>query len=156
MEKDIGSLGPVSGHTYDTIYNLLFTTKRAIAMILQHPLDRPEKITMAALFIGDRPTQRNNRIEKLKLEEERIQHYKEKTFDEMVSDNRFNFEITYDHISGIELTRGLFQSRLIFHTSGREANMRQKIKFTFSKKQLPEAERILHKVLPSKINTPPN
>ena len=124
-------------------------------MILQHPLDRPEKVSMAALFIGDRPTQRNKRIEKLKLEEERIQHYKEQTFDELVSDNRFNFEINYTDVGRVDLNRGLFRSRLVFHLPGAQKGQ-QKILFTFSKKQFPEAREILHQAFPAKINVSPN
>jgi len=122
-------------------------------MILEHPLDIPKKPNAAVLFLGDGHTRRGERLERKKLIEERLSLYEEQTFDELVSDHGFNFEIPYNKIDRIELTRGLFGARLIFHIPEKLSGQ-SKVLFTFTKKQFPEARRILDQVLPSKINIP--
>ena len=153
MEKDIGTLTRVCGHTFDIIYNFLFTTDRVIALIIRHPLDVPDTFNATTLLIGERLSRRSERSERLKVEEDRLRLYKEQTFNELVSNHRFNFEIPYAQVESVKLTRGLFQSRLIFFIS-RESRGNRKIPFTFPKKQFPEAERILKQVLSSKIHSP--
>jgi hypothetical protein len=153
MEKDIGTLTRVCGHTFDIIYNLLFTTDRVIALIVQHPLDIPNTFNATALLFGDRLSRRSERSERLKIEEDRLHLYEEQTFDELVSNHRFNFEISYTQVESVILTRGLFRSRLIFHVL-RESHGNRKIPFAFSRKQFPEAEHILTQVLSSKIHLP--
>jgi hypothetical protein len=153
MEKDIGSLKKVSGHTFDTIYNLLFTTERAIALIIEHPLDIPRKPGAAGLLLGEGYTRRGERSEKRKIMEDRLILYEEQTFDELVSNNDFNFEIPYNKVDRVELTRGLFAARLKFHIP-EKLRGESKFIFTLTKKQVPEARRLLDQVLPSKVYTP--
>jgi len=152
MEKDIGCLKRLSGHTYDTVYNLLFTTERAIAMIIEHPLDIPKNPGALGMFLGDGFTKRGERSEKYKIMEERIRLYEEQTFDELVSAHDYNFEIPYNKVERVELTRRLFGARLIFHVT-EKLHGESKILFNFDKKQFSEASRIIDQVLPSKINT---
>jgi hypothetical protein len=45
MEKIIGSLVGVNGHTFDIVYDLFFTTERVIAVIIRHPADNPRQFT---------------------------------------------------------------------------------------------------------------
>lgn len=149
MEKDIGSLKSLSGHTYDIVYNLLFTTERAIAMIIRHPLDVPDKSDIMTLFFGDRSAKRSERSERMKVAEDRLRLYEEQTYDELVSEHHFNFEIPYNKVARVELTRELFRARLIFHIPG-GLNGKSKIIFTLSKKQFPEARRIVDLAFPSK------
>ncbi len=150
MEKSVGSLERVCGHTYDTIYDLVFTTERIIAVIIRHPLDASFQFGAASFYFGTRPMSKRSRLERIKVAEDRRRLYKEETFDELVAGHRFNFEIPYNKIRSVEVNRGLFRSRLIFHIST-PSNTAHKIKFTLAKKSVPDAWRLLDQVLPSKI-----
>lgn len=85
--------------------------------------------------------------------EDRLHLYEKQTFDELVSDHGFNFEIPYNSVDRVELTRGLFGARLIFHIPEKLSG-ESKIMFTLTKKQFPEARLILDQVLPSKLKAP--
>ena len=52
MERRIGFLERVSGHTYDTIYDLLFTTERVITLMVQHPTEVPHQFGITELLFG--------------------------------------------------------------------------------------------------------
>jgi hypothetical protein len=60
-----------------------------------------------------------------------------------------NFEIPYREVTSVEIRRGLFQSQLRFDAS--KLSARQIIRFTLSKGQIPDAQRLLELVLASKI-----
>jgi len=150
MENNIGSLEWVSGHTYDTIYDLVFTTERIIAVIIQHPNDNIFKFGVAGMLLGGKLAGGNDRPRKMKIAEDRRREYKEKTFDELVGSHRFNFEIPYRTVTSVELSRGLFKSRLKFRIS-RPSIPKHKIQFTLAKNQLPKARELLEQVLPSKL-----
>jgi hypothetical protein len=150
MEESIGSLERVSGHTYDTIYDLVFTTERIIAVIIRHPLDKSYQFGVAAFYFGVRPNSKHSRLERMKIAEHRRRLYKEEAFDELVAGHRFNFEIPYSKVRSVEVTRGLFRSRLKFSIST-PSNVEHKIQFTLPKKNTPEVQRLLDQVLPSKI-----
>jgi hypothetical protein len=150
MEKKIGSLEHVSGHTYDTIYDLLFTTERIIAVIIRHPNDSIHRIGLTGLLLGERLAGGNNRFQRLKVAEERRRGYQEKSFDEIVKSHRFNLEIRYDKVTSVEITRGIFKSRLRFRISLPSISERA-IQFTLSKNQVPTARNLLDLALPSKL-----
>jgi hypothetical protein len=150
MEKSVGFLERVSGHTYDTIYDLLFTTERVIAIIVQHPMDVPFKFGITELFFGGQLTKQRERLNRMRFAEERLRTYKGKTFDELLAIHRFNFEIPYTKITSVEVTRGLFHSRLKFHITGPSISGRT-IHFTLGKNQIQDARNLLNLVLPLKI-----
>jgi hypothetical protein len=147
MEKSIGFLEGVSGHTYDTIYDLLFTSERVIAIIIQHPTDVPYKLGVMELFLGGQMGKHSERPERRRVAEERRRIYKEKSIDELVASHRFNFEIRYSTVTSVELTRGLFHSHLKFHTSA-PSIARHTIRFTLTKDQVPKARHLIDLVLP--------
>lgn len=150
MEEKIGSIKRVSGHTFDTVYDLLFTTERIIAVIVQHPLDVPFKMGATELFFTGKRTKRADLSRRMKIAEDRLRLYQEKTFDELLIDHRFNFEIPYLKVKDVELHRGLFRSRLRFRFLV-PSEVLKKIQFTFPKKQFKEARDLLDQVLSSKI-----
>ena len=132
MEQRIGSIERVSGHTFDTIYDLLLTTKRVIAVIIHHPLDVPFQIgTTEAFFTGKR-RKRSDRSERMKIAEDRLRLYREKTLDELVTDHRFNFEIPYVLVRDVDLHKGLFRSSIRFRVSTPAGGLK-KIRFTFAR-----------------------
>jgi hypothetical protein len=150
MEKSVGFLEDVRGHTYDTIYDLLFTTERVIAVVIQHPTDMPFKFGVMELFLGGQLTKKSERPERMRVAEERRRACKEKTYDELLASHRFNFEIPYGRVTSVEVIRGIFQSRLKFHISG-PSIVERTIHFTLAKNKVPSARHLLDLVLPSKI-----
>lgn len=151
MERSIGFLERVSGHTFDTIYDLLFTTERVIALMVQHPTEVPNPFGITELLFGGLLAGKRERfVNKKKSDEERLSGYKGKTFDELLAGHRFNFEIPYSMVTTVEITRGLFQTRLKFHIDSPSTAGRA-VPFTLAKDQVPEAQNLLNLALPSKV-----
>jgi hypothetical protein len=150
MEDRIGLIEQVRGHTYDTIYDLLFTTERVIAVIIQHPTDVPYKPGVMDLFFGGQMAKQRELPERRRLAKERRLAYKEKPFDELVTSHRSNFEIRYSTVTSIEVTRGFFHSHLKFHISGPSAAGRT-FHFTLAGVQVPNARHLIDLVLPLKV-----
>lgn len=151
MEKVIGSLKQVSWHTYDTIYELIFTTERVIAFLIQSPSDTPSRIgILEYFFLGSWRSRYSERLAKKRMAEERNRILKEMPLDELVKSNRLNFEIPYNEVSSVEVSHGLFQSSLKFRVSA-PSTADYSIKFTLSKRQVPDAQYLLNMVLPTKI-----
>jgi hypothetical protein len=150
MEKMIDVLERLSGHTYDTIYDLVFTNERVIAVIVQHPSDEIHKIGLKGLLIGGHLAKGRTRPPGKAIAEERRREYEEKTFDELMASHRFNFEICYNNVSWVEITRRFFKSHLKFRVS-RPSIRDLTIHFTLNKNQDTNARRLLGLVLPSKL-----
>jgi hypothetical protein len=146
VEKIIGSLVNVSGHTFDMVYDLFFTTERVIAVIIQHPADSPQSKSMwYYMFVGTFWTSGREQIKRQRTAREKRRNLQSMTPDELVSANRRNFAIPYSEITSVEVTRRFFQRQLRFHLSG--SSDRERIaRFNLSKKQVPEAERLLRKI----------
>jgi hypothetical protein len=149
MEKSIGFLERVSGHTYDTIYDLLFTTERVIALIVQHPTEVPYKFGVTELLLGGILTRQRERFDRKKSAAERLHTDQEKTFDELLAGHRFNFEILYSMVTTIEVTRGLFQTRLKIQLNSPSTTGRT-VRFTLAKDQGPKALNLINLALPLK------
>ena len=150
MENKIGSLEHVIGHTYDTVYDLLFTTERVIAVVIRHPNDTIHNLGLTGLLLGEGLSGRNSRLQRVKIAGERRRDYQEKAFDEIVRSHRFNFEIPYSAVTSVEITRGFLKSRLIFSIS-RPPIHEHTVHFTLTKGQLPNARNLLDSAVPSKI-----
>jgi hypothetical protein len=150
MEKSIGFLEGVSGHTYDIIYDLLFTTERLIALNIQHPSEVPYNFGVKELLFGGLVTKQRERFDKKESAEERLRAYEEKAFDELSAGQRFNFEIPYDLITSAEVARGLFQTRLKFQINNQSLTG-PTLQFTLAKGQVPEAQKLLKLALPLKL-----
>jgi hypothetical protein len=144
MEKVIGSLVNVSGHTFDMRYDLFFTTERLIAVIIQHPLDRPlgAKSFWKSALLGDVLSGQGGKLEQIKTSQKRRRSLEGMTPDELVSTNPRNFAIPYGEIASAEVTRRLLQWQLRFHLSG-PSDKKGIVRFNLSKKQAAEAERLL-------------
>jgi hypothetical protein len=150
MEERIGLIEHVSGHTYDTIYDLLFTTERVIAVLIQHPTDVPYKTNVMDLFIGGQLSKQRELPERRKLAEERRRACKEKPLDELVATHRLNFEIRYSSIMSVEVRRGFFRSHLKFHVT-RPSAEEHTFHFALHGSQVPSVRHLIEKVLPLKV-----
>jgi hypothetical protein len=152
MEKVIGSLDGVSGHTFDLQYDIFFTTERIIAVIIQHPADIPSQFTPVwkTMFIGSGWETRKEQREREKITQARRRSSQNLTPDDLFTTHSGNIQILYSEITSVEITRRLFQSQLRFYVFT-PPTTRQIIHFNLSKKQIPEARRLLELVLLSKI-----
>jgi hypothetical protein len=150
-ERVIGSLVGVSGHTFDILYDLLFTTERVIAVIIQHPTDIPYKpmSIWQAAFLGSGGAIRREQLERKRIAQERRHALQERALDELVAIHPLNFEIRYSEVTSVEIMRRLFQSQLRFYVS-RPSTAEQIIRFTLPQKQISEAQRLLELVLSSR------
>ena len=151
MEKVIGSLAEVTGHTFDIVYDLFFTTERVIAFSIRHPADIPYQFRSMwqTVFIGNSLAMRQEQLDREKIARERRRAAQSLTPDELIKAHSRNFEIRYNQITSVEVRRRLFQLQLRFGVSGSSPKW-QITRFNLSKKHVPEARRLLEKVLPSK------
>lgn len=150
MEKIVGSLAGVSYHTFDTLYDLVFTTERVIAVIIQHPNDIPYHPSLKGFFFGGMPAKRAEQSERAKIAQARRRNLQEKPINELMAMHPLNFEIRYKEIASVETKHGLFMSQLRFNSSNLSTT-RQKIHFILAKEQISDAQRLLESVLASKI-----
>ena len=152
MEKIVGSLVEISYHTFDNVYDLLFTTERVIACNIQHPGDTSYRFTsmLKDAFLGRMLTKRMEQSERAKTIQARRHSLQEKPINELVALHPSNFEIRYREVTSVEITRGLLQSQLRFEVP-KLPPTRQIISFTLSKEQIPDAQRLLELVLAPKI-----
>jgi hypothetical protein len=139
----------VSGHTFDTVYDLVFTTERVIALIVEHPGDVPHRFGMTEMLIGGQMGKRGERVERKRIAEERRRLYEEKGLDELAGLNRLNFEIYCREIVSIEVGRGLLQSSLKFYLSG-PTNPGRTIRFRLGRGQVKEAQELVDRTLSPK------
>ena len=145
MERKIALLRHVSGHTYDTVYDLIFTTERMLALIVWHPGDAPVRFGMMEMFIGGQLSKVGERTAKAGLIEERRRLHEEKRLDEVIGLHRLNFEIPYQSIASVEAKRGLFRSFLEFRIRGASGAERT-IRFTLARAQHGEAQAVAREV----------
>jgi hypothetical protein len=150
MEQIVGSLFGVSYHTFDTLYDLLFTTERVIACIVQHPNDFRYRLTLKEFFIGHILAKRTEQFKRTEIAQERRHRLQAKPISELVTLHPSNFEIRYGEVTSVEITRGLFQPQLKLDTS-KLPTTKQIIRFTIPKSQITEAQRLLKLVLASKV-----
>ncbi|HUJ69058.1 MAG TPA: hypothetical protein VLW86_06020 [Syntrophorhabdales bacterium] len=146
MEKKIAFLRHVSGHTYDTVYDLVFTTERMLALIVWHPGDVRFKFGMMDMFIGGQFARRNERAARVGLMEERRTLHEEKRLDEVIGLHRLNFEVPYRSVASVEVKRGLFRSYLEFRVIGASKTERT-VRFTLTKGQAGDAQAIVAEVM---------
>jgi hypothetical protein len=144
MEKIIGSLVGVNGHTFDIVYDLFFTTERVIAVIIRHPADNPRQFTSVwqTVFLGGAWKAPRENLKQERTAQEKRRSLQSLTPDELVNAHPRNFEIRYSEIASVEIRRRLFQSQLWFHLSG-PTTAGQITRFNLPKKQVAEAQRLL-------------
>jgi len=142
MERLIGFLGDVSGHTFDIIYDLLFTDQRVMVLLIQHPSDKAYSFGFKELLLGGALTAKAEKFIRKPSPEERQAAYQEKTLEELLAGHRFNFEIPYRMVGKAEVHQGLWQRRLKFFSDDPSLAGRT-LHFNLSKDQVPEARKLI-------------
>ena len=152
MEKVIGSLVEVSGHTFDIVYDLFFTTERVIAFSIRHPADTPYQFRplWQTVFTGSSWALRKEQLDRERMAREKRHTSQSLTPDELVNAHSRNFAIRYSEITSVEIKRQFFQSQLRFCISG-SSPRGQITRFNLSRKQASKAQNLLEQVLFSKL-----
>ena len=148
MEERIGFLRRVSGHTFDTVYDLVFTTERVIALIVEHPGDVPRKFGMTEMLVGGQLGKQAERVQRKQIAEERRRLHEERSLDELAGLHPLSFEIHYRQIASIDVKRGLLQSSLTFRLGGPDGPGRP-IRFRLRRGQAEEARKLADLTLKS-------
>ncbi len=151
MERIVGALQEVSGHTYEIKYDLYFTDERIIGVLTKAPNEAAEiraSTVWQNLILGNSFSKRRERSESLRLAEERRNKRKTMTPSQLAACDQSNFEISYDSVSRVDIKSGLLETRLKITPADPARNT---VNFGLSKQQAAELRPLLEKVLPSKF-----
>jgi hypothetical protein len=148
-EQHIGTLQRVSGHTFDTVYDIVFTTKRVMALIVEHPGDLPQRLGMVEMLIGGGFGRPGERLRRKQIAEERRRLYRERNLDELVLLDRLNFEIPCDRIASVDIKRRLFRTSLTFRLTAAGRTIR----FRLKRAQADEARDLAGRIGPHVISS---
>jgi len=148
-EEIIEILPAVSQHTYDTLYDLIFTSERLVAVIIQHPNDVPTARSLYSIYGDSWFGRRKEMKERDQLARERHQQEKDLDPDGLLAASPLNFEIPYSGICAVEICSGFWERKLRFYLSAPPTkNCRE---FFLKKVQVALAEALLEKVLKDKM-----
>lgn len=152
MEKVLATLGSVSGHTFDTRYNLYFTTERMIAVIIQHPSDVPlQPASMWQItFFGSGFSKRRERLDRMKISQDRYESLQGLTPNELMATHPMNIQIHYSTIMSFQIKKHLFQQKLRFNIS-HPSGLEKIIDFALPRKKISEARQIMETILATNV-----
>jgi len=151
QEEILGSIKEVSGHTYDIIYDLLFTGNRIVAVLIQSPADALYVPSWFNLYVSSWGAKRE---EQRKLEEAaatRRRKLRNMSPDELIAKDPNNFEIRYENVVSVELKRMFLSSRYCLRFKVNMGGIRVR-DFTLQKEQVSGARELLLKILPQKYS----
>lgn len=147
LENNIGILHEVSGFTYDTLYDLIFTSERVVAIQIQSPSDVLLSDSWWSMMFTGWLSKRNEQIQRQKIIKERHGQSQTLTLDDLLLKNNDNLEIHYSELASIEMKRRLFQYQLSFNYKGISKNKSRRM-FIIPKNQIPELNNIFGKNRP--------
>ncbi len=120
----LGVVEGVSGHTFETRYDLFFTNRKIIAAIVLHPSDLADPYARAhglqEMLIGGMLRIQEVKTLSKRIEEERRLGFKNKTCNEILRGHWANIEIPSHMIASAHVSKGLFGAKLEF--SARTSN----------------------------------
>ncbi len=144
-------LQDLKGEVTDTIYDLFFTEKGIIAAIVLHYSDSMERYHrpgLLTIFLGNGLRRAEIKRQSMRLIEERRQAFKNKTPEEILTTHRANVKIDYENIISVATKKGLLSASLEFLLQNYP---RKKIQFSLQNSRIAEVERVINKILPSKV-----
>jgi hypothetical protein len=141
MEEIVGTLPDVTIHSFDIVYDLIFTSNRVIAANIKHPEDTPLTYTWRTAFLGSALDRRDQNIELERLAEVRREVEKSSSPNEIMISNPRNFAIPHKQVVAVEVKRRFFEWQVLFTILDDKKNQRQ-IPFYIKKHHVPEAQRL--------------
>lgn len=142
MEEVLDKLKNVSLHTFDIVYDLVFTSQRLIAVNILHPEDVPSKYSLRTALIGNAYEQRQQKIERYEIEQKRRGKEKTASPEELLQLSPRNFALPYEQIISTEIKHRFFTWQIDINLINNNKSSRQ-VRFNITKKQVPEAQRLL-------------
>lgn len=148
MEKTIGTLEGVQGHTYDTVYDLVFTTDRVVAALVRHPTDVSPSFGFTEFFFGRGLAGTRERSQRAAIGDQRRKAYQGMSLEDVLAAHPRNFQLRYAEVQRVELSRKLLRWRMVFHTA---TPLRSRIRFLVPRDLVPEARRMLKEAVPPSL-----
>jgi hypothetical protein len=150
MEEIIGVINNLSGHTYDILYDVIFTNERVVANLIQSPLEIARPTSTWTFIIGNWFSGQRDKRELAKISEERRKKLETLNLSEIISANPENFTLNYSDIENVEIKYSMFEYRLVFHLNGSGGKKRSR-EFTLKKPQLDQVREMVSRTPLQKI-----
>jgi hypothetical protein len=141
----------VSGHTFDTIYDLYLTNERFVTVLIRDPGDVMPAISWFTIFVPNYSARKKENREREEIAAERRRKARTLNLDELIARNpNTNFQISNDDVINVMIKKDIFRQshlKINFNVSGRILSK----DFTIDKNHVLEAKQILSKALPTKF-----
>ncbi|MBN1367162.1 MAG: hypothetical protein JW967_04480 [Dehalococcoidales bacterium] len=141
MEEKLGTIPGVNIHSFEIVYDLIFTSNRIIAANIKHPGDLPPDVSLRTVIIGDGWNRHERMMKRIKLMEARREVIQNAAPEELLKNNPRNFAIPYERVVSIEVKRRFLRWQIICRFLDDKKTAR-KISFNIRKSQVPEARRL--------------
>jgi len=127
METKLHTVEQVSGHTFDSIYDLIFTETRLIIVKILDPNDGRGKImkpNLSSLFFGSGFSKRNVTIKRLDIADQKREQLKNLSIDEIISDKENCIISKYSDIVNADFSKSLLGRtiNLIINNNGNKTD----------------------------------
>ncbi len=127
MESKLHTVEQVSGHTFDSIYDLIFTETRLIIVKILDPNDGRGKImksNLSSLFFGSGFSKRNVTIKRLDIADQKREQLKNLSIDEIISDKENCIISKYSDIVDADFSKSLLGRtiNLIINNNGNKTD----------------------------------
>ena len=147
MEKYIGFVGPIIGHTHDTHYDFIFTSERLVAINTKHPMDTTYSFGMTEQLFGTKLIRRQDRFKRTLHRTTQKDNYETDDFDDLIRKHPHSFAIPYSFIVSTDTKRKFFKIRLSIEV--KTSDKKRKIFFfTIPKDKLTDLQQLLDSALP--------
>ncbi len=142
----MGTVYRVCGHTFDMVFDMFFTDRRLVVVMVKSPDDIPFSASSWKSLIGNWYEKRKEDQTRNSVFQKRLQQEKELSLDELIQAHPQNFEMIYENITSVRITRSFFQYQLRLHGKSSLPNQLPRT-FNLRKEQVPEIQRLIDLVL---------
>ncbi len=149
MESIVRLFNDVQGHTYDTILDLVFTTKRLIVLRILSPQDGRDlraAPNLLSLFIGSSGLRRAEAVKRYKIASERRQKLMYLTPEQIANEDECILEIQYNLLSKAKFTQSIF-GRVVEFSFERDG-VKHSLSVRLTREQYEDMWRLLGEVAP--------
>jgi len=149
VEEIVGYLQEVSGHTYDMLFDLYFTSERIIVVLIQSPGDVTPSTSWFTLFISAWGSRRQEKEKLGEIASERRRKSKNLNPDQLLTKGQQNSQIRFDDIVSVRVKKSIFlhyNLQFTMSVNGRQFNRN----FGIDKEHVDQIQPLLEKLLPTK------
>jgi hypothetical protein len=131
------------------VYDIFFTNRRLVVVMVKSPDDVTFNSSSWKSLIGNWMDKRKEEQTRDSVFQKRLQQEKELSLDELIQAHPQNFEMSYDNVTSVQITRSFFQYQLKLHGKSSLPNPLPRT-FNLRKEQVPELQRLIDLVLSEK------